>query len=115
MMHTDACIDEILKHGLDDWIQAAEVASIIMSIAGLSAFSDVRCASLVAIGRILHEELMVAGDVTVDGFNAWTMTPTQAFDAISREWSSLGRLPSLGEVCWLSNTPKGDARAQSTP
>lgn len=112
MMLVDACIAEILKHGLDDWIQAAEVASIVQSIEGSSTSTDVCDASLAVIAGILHQELMRAGDVTVDGFKEWKMTSTEALDRISRDWKALGRFPNLGEICWLSNTSKGDQKAR---
>jgi U3 small nucleolar ribonucleoprotein component len=33
-MKLQACIDELLKRGLDDWIQAAEVAFVAKSALG---------------------------------------------------------------------------------
>jgi hypothetical protein len=114
MMLVDACITEVLKHGLDDWIQAAEVASVVQSIQGGTSDADICDVALVVIAEILRGELMKAGDVTLDGFKEWSMTSTEALDRIAREWKALGRSPNLGEICWLSNTSEGDRRAQSS-
>ena len=71
--------------------------------------------ALQVIAEVLRSDLMKAGDVTKDGFKEWSMTSTAALERIAREWNALGRSPNLGEICWLSNTSKGDRRAQSAP
>jgi hypothetical protein len=111
----DRCATEVLKRGLDDWIQAAEVASVVQSIEEQPTSADIRRVALEVVDELVRGEFMKAGDVTSDGFTEWTVTPAEAIEMIVREWSALGRSPELGEVCWLSNTIKGDQRARSAP
>ncbi len=113
--HIDACATEVLKRGLDDWIQAAEVASVVQSADKQATSAVIRRVALEVIGELVRGELMKAGDVTSDGFTEWIMTPAEAVERIVGEWSAIGRPPELGEICWLSNTSKGDLRARSAP
>lgn len=111
----DACVSEVLKRGLDDWIQAAEVASVAKSIQKQATSADVRRVALGVIAEVLQNELMTAGDVTNEGFSEWSVTSTEALERITKAWNALDRLPELGEICWLSNTSKGDQRARLAP
>jgi hypothetical protein len=111
----DACASEVLKRGLDDWIQAAELASVVQSVVGQPSIADIRRVALAVIDELVRGEFMKAGDVTSDGFTEWILTPAEAIERIAREWSALSQSPELGEICWLSNTSKGDERARSAP
>jgi len=108
----DACVREVLNRGLQDWVDAAEVAWVAQSVGGATAAGFAFELSIGIISNVLQEGLMVIGDVTGDGFKEWNMTSTEALDRIAREWKALGRSPNLGEICWLSNTREGDRRAQ---
>jgi hypothetical protein len=110
----DACVRDVLIRGLEDWVDAAEVAWVARSVGGATADGLVCDLSIGIISEVLQKGLMVAGDVTDNGFKKWNMTSTEALDRITREWKALGRSPHLGEICWLSNTSKGDGRAQSS-
>ena len=57
------------------------------------------------------EGLVGVGDVTAEGFRPWNLSMDEALKRIEHEWTSLGRWPQIGEICWLSNTEKGDMRA----
>lgn len=113
MTTIESCIDEVLKRGLDDWIQAAEVASVVQSIAGQRSNASIRRITLEVIETLIQRGLMRAGEVTREGFYEWDLTADQALEKIVTTWNALGRLPELGEVCWLSNTAQGDSRARS--
>jgi hypothetical protein len=112
MTTLEKCITEILRRGLDDWIQAAEVASVVKAYSGQSSSAGVERVALEAIGELLRRNLMKAGEVTPNGFAEWGMTADAAVDRIVRDWNNLGRSPDLGEVCWLCNTRDGDIRAR---
>jgi hypothetical protein len=105
-------IDEILMLGLDDWIQASEIASVARTVGGAATEGEVQRLSLDIIRGVIKEGLMAVGDVTTQGFHAWVLSTEEALERIEREWKALGRNPSLGEICWLSNTEKGDKRAR---
>jgi hypothetical protein len=61
--------------------------------------------TLEVVDELVRGEFMKAGDGTSDGFIEWAMAPAEA----------IGRSPELGELCWLSNTIKGDERARLAP
>lgn len=108
----DACFEELLIRGLDDWIQAAEVASVVRTTGHTTSADAVRDRSLELIRRMLHDDLFVVGDVKAGvGFVPWTATPDVALQRIESEWRALPDGPDLGEVCWLNLTPKGRTRA----
>lgn len=109
----DACAIEVLKRGLDDWIQAAEVASVVQSVVKQPTNADTRRVALEVIEELVRGDFMRAGDVTSEGFTEWPMTSTEVIQRIASEWNALSRSPELGEICWLSNTGKGDRRARS--
>jgi hypothetical protein len=111
-MAADALIDELLARGADDWVTAAEVAWIARSVGDASTDGDVLEVSVDVIRAVLTDGLMDAGDVTDGGFFEWGLSPAESVRRIEQAWLLLGRLPNLGEVCWLSNTTAGQARAE---
>ena len=111
MTSVDACVEEVLKRGLEDWIQAAEVASVAKVTGGQRTDLGIQTLALEVVAELVRSRLMKPGDVTEDGFHEWDLEPDDALNRISREWKALGRLPELGEVCWLSNTSDGDRKA----
>jgi hypothetical protein len=110
-MATDSLIDELVVRGADDWVTAAEVAWVAKSAGKAKADDDIKALSLDIINTVLQAGLMRAGDVTDGGFFAWDISPSDASGRIERAWEQLGRLPNLGEVCWLANTEAGHERA----
>jgi hypothetical protein len=110
----DECIMQILRRGLDDWIQAIEVASVVRFCGTQSTPEGIERAALEVIGELLRRNLVKAGDVTAHGFSEWGMTADDAVEHIARAWNELGRSPDLGEVFWLCNTVEGDALARES-
>jgi hypothetical protein len=110
---TATLIDEVLVRGADDWVMAAEVAWLARSVGGASTDGEVLDVSVDLIRTVLTEGLMEVGDVTDGGFFAWGLPVAEAVQRIEDAWRGLGHSPNLGEVCWLSNTPTGQARAES--
>lgn len=54
MTSVEACVEEILKRGLDDWIQAAEVASVA-KLTGLQTTDlGVQDLALEVIAELIH-------------------------------------------------------------
>jgi hypothetical protein len=110
-MNLNACINEILISGLDDWVDAAEVAFVAKSIGGAEGDTENRALSVRVIRDLIMEGLVDVGDVTTEGFRPWNLSVDEALKRIEHEWTSLGRWPQIGEICWLSNTEKGDMQA----
>lgn len=112
-MNIQDCIEDILVRGLDDWIQAAEIASVARTIGGAQGEDEARELSFRALRVLLERDLIEVGMVTEAGFSAWDLPKDQALERIRREWCTLPKGPGLGEVCWLSLTENGALHADA--
>lgn len=110
-MTIQACIDDLLMRGCDDWVNAAEVTSVAKFTGHAQSEDEIRSVSLKLIREVVQQGLMEIGDLPDEGrrLKLWPMTSQECLDRVEREWNALGRNPSLGEICWLQNTDKGDA------
>jgi biotin synthase-related radical SAM superfamily protein len=108
MKNSHKYILELLKHGIEDWIQAAEVVSIVKSNSEINDYEKLRKDTLVIIREVVEMKLMILGDVDESGFHSWDISVEKSLEKVEKEWDKLGRLPMLGELCWLSNTQLGD-------
>jgi hypothetical protein len=110
MTISNKLINEILIHGNDDWVMAAEVVSIVIEIEGTSykEKEKIKAISFELIRHVVHEELMTIGDVRKGVFKQWEVSMDEAINKVENKWESLGRNPDLGEVCWLCNTENGN-------
>ena len=108
--------------GLDDLIDASEVAYISMLIGEAKTDDEVAELSIAAVRELLLRGLMEIGGfvrlASPQGMNKsgwewvkWNMTPLEAAERVEREWRALGRRPDLGELFWLKNTELGNERA----
>lgn len=111
-MATERMIEELLISGAEDWITASEVAWVAKSVGGASTDEEVLAISLNLIQAAVEQGLMEVGDVTDGGFIPWDLPPLDAVRRVEGAWRDLGRLPNLGEVCWLANTTNGDRLAK---
>lgn len=108
------CKNELLLAGVDDWIDASELVSIIIEITGkVEKQENVKEIALEVVQQVLQEKLMKVGKlVTAENnilrFSPWKISDSEAVKKIKSEWDSLGRYPNLGELFWLCNTEKGD-------
>jgi hypothetical protein len=111
-MTLQACIEELLVGGLDDWIQAAEVASVSLTTGGARSYDARRELSVRIIRKLLEEGLAEPGSVyEQEGFLPWGVPVNAAMHRIESDWATKPAGPGLGEVCWLNLTPKGHAQA----
>ncbi len=104
-------IEELLRRGSDDWVDATEVAWVARSVGGATSEDEVRDLSLRVLRELLGRNLMDVGMVTETGFTAWEVPVDQALRRIESEWRALPKGPDLGEICWLNLTEKGSVRA----
>ena len=104
------CVTGLLECGLDDWVQTPEVAWISKSVGGAITLEQKRELSLRLIREVVQQGLMEIGDLLGGGgrFRKWEMSDQEALRKVEREWLALGREPNLGDICWLSNTEKGN-------
>lgn len=55
---------------------------------------------------------MTVGEIGDTGFEPWTTSPVEdTVERVVRDCQAANWSPRLG-LCWLSNTPEGDRRAQ---
>ena len=111
MSLVDKCVSDVLIRGLDDWVQAAEVASVARDVGGAIGASEVLSVSLEVYRSLLIQELMAVGSVSSMGFCPWTHTVEESLRRIEREWKSLPDGPGIGDICWLEMKRKGRERA----
>jgi len=107
----EACIEELLVLGLDDWVHLSEVAWTARSIGGAASPEDVRQLSLQSIRDLLVRELATFGQVDETGYRPWRSSIEETVGRIDREWA-LSAEPRLGEGGWIRLTPAGDAAAR---
>ncbi|HOM99907.1 MAG TPA: hypothetical protein PLM33_06600 [Acidobacteriota bacterium] len=109
-MKPDPCVCELLKCGLDDWVDAAEVVWVAVSVGKAKDEKGIRELFLRMIREVLERGWMKIGDVDVvgpGGFAEWGLSVDEALEKLEREWDALGRLPVLWELCWLDITEEG--------
>jgi hypothetical protein len=122
-MNVQDAVNDLLLRGLDDDIQASEVASVVMRVCGAATQDQVRELSLGLIREIVRQGLMEVGDIIGIGFHPsrryasvrfqrWDLSFEEGMERVAREWRALGRNPSLGEICWLINTERGNEVAR---
>ncbi len=110
-MKYEQLIYEILIQGEDDWYPLGALVGKVRNLTHQSG-DDLLQASLEVVSQLLVAGLMKAGDVGEFGFVAWPEMVPAALARIEREWRALGREPSLGDICWLANTPSGNHEAR---
>ena len=122
-MDVQAVVDETVMAGLDDVIQASEVAFISMEIGGAQTDDQVAELSIAAVRELLLRGWMEAGgfirlDSPQSGSRGrwewvrWDVPSSEAAERIEREWRALGHRPDLGELFWLKNTELGNETAR---
>jgi hypothetical protein len=119
-MATDLIADELLLRGLDDWVDASEVAFVVARQLSLPAPAadprEVLDVALAVLRTLLDEGFVEIGEVTDGGFFAWETSTDDSIARVHGAWdATLPNGPGLGEVFWIANTGKGDARAQRRP
>lgn len=111
-MKAKACIDELLVRGLDDWIQAAEVASVSRKAGGASSNPDCRALSLRIVRQLLDRGLFEIGLVNeLAGFVPWALSVDAIMQRIEGCWPEGSPSPELGECFWLRLTAEGERQA----
>ncbi|MEO7296861.1 MAG: hypothetical protein ABIZ57_12055 [Candidatus Limnocylindria bacterium] len=90
-MTTEEMVADLLIRGADDWVCMSEVAWVAKSIGGAASAAEIQSESLGLIAVVIEEGLMVPGDVTADGFQAWEVSSVDALRVIEHAWMALGR------------------------
>ena len=110
-MNVSACVNEILVRGLDDWIQAAEVASIARTLGGAKGDDEIREVSMEIVCQVLDRKLMEIGDVSQLGFQSWRVSLSEVLARIDAAWRRRYHEPNLGDLFWLNLPDLGQRTA----
>lgn len=106
-MNLDSCIAELLVRGLDDWIQAAEVASIARTHGGAKGDDETRKISMAVVRELLSRNLVEIGEVSENCFRAWNLSERDVLAKVDADWRGRPHGPDLGELFWLNLTESG--------
>jgi hypothetical protein len=103
--------NEILKRGMEDLIQLAEIISVAHSVFDIELGPQMISTVSECVGSLLNQRLVLVGDLDYSGsplkVKPWPGEPSETVDRIIREWTALSRDPGLGEICWLELTAEG--------
>ena len=113
-MSIEACLDELVKSGIDDWVPDADVAWIAKSVAGARSPSEIHSTVLTLVAEALRRGLMEIGEIFPPerGFRSWGLPVDAAVAKLESEWRSKAGRPLGGEIFWLRNTDTGRRRAK---
>jgi hypothetical protein len=114
MKHLSQIQAEIIIEGLDDYVGLWQVARSVRQEILYHTGGNTRRTSLNELGPLLHKRYITPGQLTEDGgFLGWHLEPIEALERIDREWLELDQDPDISQICWFSNTSKGDELAQA--
>jgi hypothetical protein len=107
---------ELLDRGLEDILQLSEMAGVARRhLGGSPSEAEVMRVTTGIIGGLMDAGHAIVGDVAKDRgilyISSWGLGSTDTIQRIEDEWSTLGRPPNLGDVCWLELTESGRAHA----
>ncbi len=105
---------EFLVEGLEDYVGLWEWVSRVKWANPDLPDEDLRSEVLDLLRGVLEGGYMRAGQLADQGgFLEWDLTPADAMASIEREWTALGREPTIADICWFDNTDRGDALASA--
>jgi hypothetical protein len=98
-------IAEILDRGKDDWLDFAEVMSIVRTHSRIDEPAAIAL-SVELICEMLEQRSISVGDLLKRGetvaFAPWDGPPRLIVERIHANLINLGHRPGIGEICWLS-------------
>jgi len=79
---------------------------IVKRIRDKKTFSDIEVFfySMKIVDQILENPEILAGQYEGDQFYEWSIPKNKIISRIEREWTDLGRDPTLGEIVWFVGT-----------
>ena len=104
-------LEELVAATSEDWSDLGWVYSTCMD-RGETSPAAIRDLALRTIDEGLTSGLLVAGDVTADGFHAWDLGPAAAFERIRAAWLDAPDVIPVPDIVWFDLTPEGEALAQ---
>lgn len=110
-MFGESLENEILKRGLEDIIQLAEIISVAHFILKIDMGPTMYSAVSECIHSLLSRDLAIVGDLDDSSLPlivvSWPGDADAIVDRVIGDWKSLRRSPGLSEICWLELTEEG--------
>ncbi len=105
-------LEELVVATADDWSDLGWVYSTCMDY-DVSEPEEVRALALQTIKAGLERDVLVAGDVTADGFTSWDLPPAAAYARIRDAWHAAPAVvPEPSTIVWFDLTAAGEALAE---
>jgi hypothetical protein len=109
--------NELLDRGLSDMLQLSEMASVAKHhLGGSPSEGEIMRETTGVISELMGSGYAIVGDVARDEgllcVQSWGLGAAETIKRVEDEWRALGRMPNLGEVCWLELTDAGRAKAR---
>jgi len=103
-----------LVEGLDDWIGLWRFARLVRDQLPGGTADEIRERAMLMVRELVVGGYVRPGRLTEDrpGFLEWDEDAEEAVERIDREWRQLGRDPNIPDICWFSNTERGDRVAR---
>lgn len=115
MAHSESLSDlekSVIIDALRDWFQFFQLMAEVKETTGTQG-RKLEEETLDLIESLLLKGLMEVGTVDPErGFVGWALSPGEIRTRIQVALDDLSRPPSLGDVCWLANTAKGEQLAR---
>src|SRR5947208_1528245 len=108
---------DVLDRGLDDWVALGEVAWVVRYRTNLQSPQRIKDMTKEVVEEMLNNEYALVGDLILledrkkIEFRPWNLSTAEAIERIDTLWEEYGGPTAKthgSDVCWLSNTPKGD-------
>ena len=98
-------------------LQVSEMASVARRhLGGSPDEADVIRATTEVVGELVGSGYAIVGDAIKDEgllcVQSWGLGAAETIKRVEDEWRALGRMPNLGEVCWLELTDAGRTEAR---
>lgn len=102
----------VMVDALRDWFQFFQLIGVVEDATGAEG-TELEERTLDLIDSLLRKGLMDVGMVyPEEGFVSWGVSPRETRQRIEAALRDLGRPPSLGDICWLAITAKGEQLAR---
>jgi hypothetical protein len=104
-MTPDDVLENLVEECHTDHVGLWEVVDAVRSDLGSTNAPETRALTLRLVRSLLSRPGMQVGHPAPDGrhFVSWDLPFDQAMSRIEREWSALGREPTIGEVAWFTS------------
>src|SRR5258706_3895123 len=112
MNDLDSIQREILMEGLDDYVGLWQVVRSLRERFGDLPTDRIRELALERLQPLLDQGLIESGMPGSGEFLSWGSDAATTLARIDAEWRALGKDPNMPDICWFSNTEKGDLIAK---